>query len=169
MRTRGQATMNLSFAKRNPRERKAQAAMEFLMTYGWAIMVVMIILGSLYAMGVFSPSVPNSCKIDSPFNCVDVKAERVGGVITFAMSSSAVETVDSFTIKNGQTVCQPNPDFAGIKSALEKSDEVQQLIRFDRCGQYQKGESVKGTIEIVWRTSGTLGHTSSGTFYAKVQ
>jgi hypothetical protein len=32
---------------------KAQAAMEFLMTYGWAILIVIAVVAALFAMGVF--------------------------------------------------------------------------------------------------------------------
>ena len=35
---------------------KAQAAMEYLMTYGWAILIVIIVAAALYALGVFNPS-----------------------------------------------------------------------------------------------------------------
>jgi len=34
---------------------KQQSAMEFLMTYGWAIIIVAVVLTSLYALGVFNP------------------------------------------------------------------------------------------------------------------
>ena len=33
--------------------KKGQAAMEFLMTYGWAIIIVIAVVAALYAMGVF--------------------------------------------------------------------------------------------------------------------
>ena len=36
--------------------RKAQAAMEYLMTYGWAILIVIIVAAALYALGVFNPA-----------------------------------------------------------------------------------------------------------------
>jgi len=36
--------------------RKAQAAMEYLMTYGWAILIVIIVAAALFALGVFNPS-----------------------------------------------------------------------------------------------------------------
>jgi hypothetical protein len=35
---------------------KAQAAMEYLMTYGWAILIVIIVFAALWALGVFNPS-----------------------------------------------------------------------------------------------------------------
>ncbi len=33
---------------------KAQSAMEYLMTYGWAILIVIVVVAALYSMGVFS-------------------------------------------------------------------------------------------------------------------
>ncbi len=34
--------------------KKAQAALEFLMTYGWAILIVIAVVAALYGMGVFT-------------------------------------------------------------------------------------------------------------------
>jgi len=33
---------------------KGQTAMEYLMTYGWAILIIIVVVAALYAMGVFS-------------------------------------------------------------------------------------------------------------------
>ncbi len=43
--------------------KKSQAAMEFLMTYGWAILAAIIAIGVLAYMGVFSPLNPNNYQI----------------------------------------------------------------------------------------------------------
>ena len=42
--------------KRRKKSRKAQAAMEYLMTYGWAILIIIVVVAALYAMGVFTVS-----------------------------------------------------------------------------------------------------------------
>ena len=44
-------------------KKKAQAAMEFLMTYGWAILVVLVVIGALAYFGVLSPKklLPDKC------------------------------------------------------------------------------------------------------------
>ena len=34
--------------------RKSQAAMEFLMTYGWSILIIAVVLGALFQLGVFN-------------------------------------------------------------------------------------------------------------------
>lgn len=55
--------------------KKAQAAMEFLMTYGWAILVVLVAIGALAYFGVLNPSrfLPSSCTIAPGIGCDDFK------------------------------------------------------------------------------------------------
>ena len=35
---------------------KSQSALEYLMTYGWAILIIVIVAGVLYSLGIFNPS-----------------------------------------------------------------------------------------------------------------
>jgi hypothetical protein len=57
-------------------KKKGQAAMEFLMTYGWAILVVLAAIGALAYFGVLSPKniLPSSCTVGAGFGCKDTKA-----------------------------------------------------------------------------------------------
>ncbi|MCA9478130.1 MAG: hypothetical protein KC535_03220 [Nanoarchaeota archaeon] len=54
-------------------KRRAQAAMEFLMTYGWAILVVLLAIGALAYFGVLDPSrlLPESTTFPAPISNVD--------------------------------------------------------------------------------------------------
>ncbi|RLE46547.1 hypothetical protein DRJ25_04020 [Candidatus Woesearchaeota archaeon] len=56
-------------------DRKAQAAMEFLMTYGWAILVVLAAIGALAYFGVLSPDmfVPEKCTMTAGIGCEGFK------------------------------------------------------------------------------------------------
>jgi len=58
--------------------KKLQAAMEYLMTYGWAILIIALALGVLYSLGVLNPSrlKPVMCMLPAPFSC------QVGGFTT---------------------------------------------------------------------------------------
>lgn len=60
--------------------KKGQAAMEFLMTYGWAILVVLAAIGALAYFGVLSPKnlLPSSCTVSAGFGCSNAKAVGTG-------------------------------------------------------------------------------------------
>ena len=51
---------------------KAQSAMEYLMTYGWAILIIAVVLGALFQLGVFNANnfapkaPPGSCQVFRP-------------------------------------------------------------------------------------------------------
>ena len=53
--------------------KRGQAALEFLMTYGWAILVVLVVIGALAYFGVLNPSIllPAKCTIGPGLNCKD--------------------------------------------------------------------------------------------------
>jgi len=54
-------------------KKKAQAAMEFLMTYGWAILVVLVVIGALAYFGVLNPQnlLPEKCTLPMGLYCRD--------------------------------------------------------------------------------------------------
>jgi hypothetical protein len=54
--------------------RKGQAALEFLTTYGWAFLVILVMIGALGYFGVFDTSrfVPETCKLDGKVECPTV-------------------------------------------------------------------------------------------------
>jgi hypothetical protein len=60
---------------------KAQAAMEFLMTYGWAILVLLAITGAFAYFGVLSPkdSLPDQCIVGTGFSCSNYKLLQDAG------------------------------------------------------------------------------------------
>ena len=60
--------------KHMPQKRlKSQSAMEYLMTYGWAILIIAVVLGALFFLGVFNPNnfapkaKPGSCQVLRPY------------------------------------------------------------------------------------------------------
>ena len=63
-------------------KRSGQAAMEFLMTYGWAILVVLIVIGALAYFGVLNPQsfLPKRCNLGPGLTCVDSKLAAAGSL-----------------------------------------------------------------------------------------
>ncbi|MFH0817398.1 MAG: hypothetical protein V1909_02070 [Candidatus Micrarchaeota archaeon] len=72
--------------------KKGQAAIEYLMTHGWAILSLTAILVILYSMGVFSPSkyVRQECYFQPDFYCQSfrlVKGESQPYILTFSINN----------------------------------------------------------------------------------
>jgi hypothetical protein len=67
----------------NKMPRKSQAAMEFLMTYGWAILVVLVAIGALAYFGVLSPDrfLPSKCTLPAGIACTDFKIDASGSQV----------------------------------------------------------------------------------------
>ncbi len=59
--------------------KKAQSAMEYLMTYGWAILIIAVVLVALFSLGVFKPSVSNSCVGQPGFVCENAAVSHTTG------------------------------------------------------------------------------------------
>ena len=59
--------------------KKAQASMEFLMTYGWAILVVIIIIAILFTSGIIGDPtalIPEKCEFYITVICLDHLVEK---------------------------------------------------------------------------------------------
>jgi hypothetical protein len=85
-----------------PRKRKAQAAMEFLMTYGWAILVVLAAITALAYFGVLSPAkfIPEACTLPSTggMACIDFTMYQDGAVLYIANGGGRDLVVNNITI-----------------------------------------------------------------------
>lgn len=59
-------------------KKRAQAAFEFLSTYVWAILVILIVVGGLYYLGVFNVQVfiPQTCSLDSSIACPSYSLQK---------------------------------------------------------------------------------------------
>lgn len=51
---------------------RLQNAVEFLMTYGWAILILIVVIATLYSLGIFNQGsvAPNLCALPANVGCV---------------------------------------------------------------------------------------------------
>ncbi len=63
--------------------KKGQAALEYLLTYGWAILIVIIVGASLYALGIFTPGQWTGQRQTgfAAFNVIDFKVDTEANLI----------------------------------------------------------------------------------------
>ncbi len=104
--------------------RKGQAAMEFLMTYGWAILVVLIVISALAYFGVLDPSnfVPDRCTFPVSLTCTDfvVKGNGAGFTqlqLTVANGAGQDMTVTQIEI-TGPAISSAQRCLVGVPASL---------------------------------------------------
>ena len=70
-------------------KKKAQAAMEFLMTYGWAILVVLVVIGALAYFGVLNPQnlLPEKCTLPVGLYCKDYLISSTDSTVTLKIEN----------------------------------------------------------------------------------
>jgi hypothetical protein len=98
--------------------RKGQAAMEFLMTYGWAILVVLAAIGALAYFGVLSPDkfLPDKCSTIAPFTCTEWRFDKTGdtgGTAVMVFKQNTGYTLTNWTVNmTGTTTCNVGSNVA---------------------------------------------------------
>ena len=89
---------------------KSQAAMEYLMTYGWAILVIAVVLAALYSLGIFNPNTfapkasAGSCEVVRPFGPTTITDVHLEGTCTNMLP----KYVAQFKNSNNQIIVDNN-------------------------------------------------------------
>jgi len=92
---------------------KAQSAMEYLMTYGWAILIISVVLAALFQLGVFNPMTfapkapPGACQVfrpNGPYTTQFINLEGVcSGELPQYVATSGPNTEGTIVVKSIQT------------------------------------------------------------------
>ena len=80
------------------REKRGQVALEFLMTYGWAILVVLIAIAALAYFGVLNPQrfAPESCTVSPGISCKDFKVNSTS--VTLILENGMGQDLSSVNV-----------------------------------------------------------------------
>ena len=156
------------------RGKKAQAAVEFLTTYGWAILILVIIVVAIIGLGVFNPKAPNKCNSVDPIYCSDVKLTS-SGVITLALSASGTSTKSGqetkiTEIKLDSPASSPCTSFS--PGNVIPTNE-QKAISCTFASGLSKGSRLSGKATITYflqeAQSASLQHTAKISFSGEVE
>jgi uncharacterized protein (UPF0333 family) len=140
---------------------KSQAAMEFLMTYGWAILVVLAAIAALAYFGVLSPEkfLPEKCLMQTGFTCISSKVETSQSIIVLSNGYGRSIIVDS--VKIGDCT-------ADFNNSL--TSEEQKTFTVTGCSNGEAKEVYKGEVVIKYtEKSSNLSKTAYGTINTKIE
>ena len=140
---------------------KAQAAMEFLMTYGWALLVVVAAIGALTYFGALSPNrfLPEKCTMPAGIACLDFVVSPTETILVISNSMGADITVNTLSVAN----CSNN-----INTDMDNGD--QKTLTLTGCDNGEAGVKIRGDV-ILGYTKKNTGITKNavGDIVAQVQ
>ena len=159
--------------------KKGQAAMEFLMTYGWAILVVLAAIGALAYFGVLSPSklLPSKCTLSPGFNFGDCKASTAGFQMTLynglGVDAKNVNVTITSTAGSGVTCTATQPvgtPIALIGNGGTTTATDLPVFCSAAFATAKIGERFDAAVSISYVKEGeTLTHTITGVVQIKVE
>ena len=131
--------------------KKAQSAMEFLMTYGWAILIMLVVIAILFMLGVFTPetAAPNACVLPQGFSCYGYAIGEGG---TFALDVGQATGGDIVITRVGCSAKESDPTMQNMNARVV-SGSHKNLTALPRCekedGSYPEGgEYYRGTLYV---------------------
>ena len=136
--------------------KRAQAAMEFIMTYGWAILVVLAAIAALAYFGVLSPTkfLPEKCTMPSGIPCIDSTTTTSG--ITLVLQNSAGFDMSGVSVSLTGTGCTGT---AAGPSSLNNGDKGTYTVS---C-VLTSGTQYKGSINVSYTNLNSgVAHDATG-------
>lgn len=100
--------------------KKLQSAMEYLITYGWLLLVVGVVLAVLFSLGTFNPSkfVSNECLLPAGFSATNLQLFQ-NGTLYINLLQVTQSTVNVTAIG-----CAQNISVANMESFTPTANEI---------------------------------------------
>jgi uncharacterized protein (UPF0333 family) len=151
------------------RLKKGQAALEFLMTYGWAILVVLAAIAALAYFGVFSPSrfLPEKCLLPSGLSCIDSAATTTG--VTVVIQNAAGFDMSNVVLSlSGAAICTGNGNWSTGGQVLASLPNGNKSTVSWACSP-SSGSKYSATLQANYTNADTgLAHLANGELIKKV-
>lgn len=157
-------------------KRNGQAAMEFVMTYGWAILAVLVSIGALTYFGVMNPSkyFPEKCLFSSGVNCKDYMIDQntANSIIAhITLENNLQETVylQNISISTKQGV--RNDSCITNKKLFTQSNTTRITCTLPSGSNPGKGNNALLNVVLTYSDigQGSFTHTIQGEIQSKVQ
>lgn len=151
------------------------------MTYGWAILVVLIAIGALAYFGVLNPGrfLPASCTITPGISCEDFQAVDTTDTVSITLRNGMGDDLSNVSISVNEpdsttTVCNLTCS-SGCTGAGSDTMADGQLATWTSAvctggnGVGTQGSRFKADILFTYTGSGGLSHTKTGSMTTQVE
>lgn len=152
--------------------KRGQAALEFLTTYGWAFLIIMVMIGAISYFGILNPSkfVPARCTVSPEFSCQDYRIVGSAGRVDIVLKQSIGKTI-TFNRIDCKYSTATSTSFTPVAGAWSPTAAQTTSCTFNpNVLSTMTGQKVKITYDITYQKStGGLTQIASGEVFAEVQ
>ncbi len=141
----------------------AQAALEFLMSYGWAILVLIAGIFALAYFGVLSPDkfLPYKCTLPSGLACLDYNVESYRVILVLQNAIGQDITINKVIVSTSTQEC-----FDDESITLKNDEKV--IFTILNCNNGLENQKFDGRINISYTLEDKLDHNIAGILRAKI-
>ncbi|MFH1376138.1 MAG: hypothetical protein ABIH25_00725 [Candidatus Woesearchaeota archaeon] len=145
--------------------KRGQAAMEFLMSYGWAILVVLVAISALAYFGVLDPnnSLPETCILFPGLGCDDYKVDSNG--VTLVITNGLGKDLESFSI----TVLGDGACGEDSSQTVNLNDGGRVILNIDCIEKPTPGMRFVRELQVNYNEIGGLDHNRLGDLSTMVE
>lgn len=148
-------------------KKRGQAALEFLMTYGWAILAAIVVIGALTFFGVFSPGryAPKAFTLTAPLGGEEfsINTTTVSLVIRNGGGGDIIIRNISLTNTPSGVSCTDLVPTGGGTTVEDGTTETFYINCSKDGGELSSGDSFRADIVVTYqRSGGLLNQTSTG-------
>ena len=166
--------------------RKGQAAMEYLMTYGWALLALVAVIGALMATGAFNPSylIAEECTLQPDLSCGPHVLYLDGGepVLEFRINNGLGYPIyiEEVTVASSDGRDDYPWDIAPSSGYIDQGGNAKVTVDLSGLGAV-KGETQRFKLSMVYKScapevigeqpcsAAGVEHTVSGRVVARVE
>jgi hypothetical protein len=145
--------------------KRGQAAMEFLMTYGWVLLVVLVAVSALAYFGVLNPGdkLPESCVFFPGIGCNDFKVTS-SSVILVITNGGGINLEDvTFTVLGTGPCSGDTSETANLNDGESKTYTIS-------CSDIMNsGSAFRREIQMDYTELNGLNHSKKGQIHTKVE
>ncbi len=153
--------------------KKSQAALEFLTTYGWAFLVILIMIGTLAYFGILSPStlLPDRCNLGSDIGCVNYFIADNGVNLKLKNNVGEPIIISDISVSTEKTPLSCNSAAVGTGWKSGELKDISVVCDFTNAG-ITAGQKGKLNLKISYypsKSGSSYARDVSGDLYSTVQ
>lgn len=113
--------------------KSSQAALEFLMTYGWAFLIILIMIGAISYFGILNPRklLPNRCSFGSEFQCLATQISATANTFRIRLKNGLGTSI---TVQSTKLSSESTTQFACTATPLDYTSQLWSAVNWSQSG-----------------------------------